>query len=347
MEEYEYISLRFIDATLFDNYQSFMDGRYQIDINELIQFLSRQKTGRATGTYHYSISDVIQGYITDSMNGEMERELRWRIASSPIFKVAMERFVHDSLTKWLVANEIEYNNYYSPNSSDYAIVIGNDMIDQVSIALKLDIDTGGGGYDGVILHVDSKSLMGLKNYGDAIAHKEELGKLEAKWNQVSYVPPMLRQAREDYPDPMMEQKHGILPQAVYLDGRKYLSVTCFVSGLFFLEDDLFFIDPLEDLTGEYFNSAFYIINIPNGKLQCQEYDSFFAAGKGGYDSKVSAYPVDCRFKIKNSNGQYLRYHTLTDVENDARYSFIPRPPRTFTLLELGDQGIVRKSFHIR
>ncbi|HOI77054.1 MAG TPA: hypothetical protein PLI06_05530 [Methanofastidiosum sp.] len=337
MEQYEYISFKLVEKVLGNKYNEFTKNIKNIHFDEMFQFLSRQGSGRARTLYDYDLRDVLESCINSSLDREKEKELRWRLASSPLYKVAIERFVNENMTKWFVENEIEYSIYYSPNSSDYAVVLTNNSYTKIAEILDLDFEINEN-YDGGLLLVDSKSLNALGNLGDSLV-EDEVGLFEAKWNQISYEPPLLKKAKTEHPDPLMAKKHSVLPQITLIENKKYVTVTCFAVGLNYLAyPSPFFTDPLNTLSSKYFDIILYIVNVPNG-VQGNKFDRFFFNGKGGYDESNPNYPVDCRIGIKN-NGIYLRFE---DIEgNPKRFSHFPSTPRFYNISLFKNRGIIGK-----
>jgi len=350
MERYEYITLKLIEKVLNSKYSVLKDRMKKLVFDDLLMFLARQGEGRAKKNYQYKLKDVIKAFLNPPLLSNKEKELRWRLASNPLFKVAVERFVQDSLIEWFVKNNITYETYLSPNSSDFSIFLENNELKKICSLLEISLTLPTeNNIEGIILNVDSKSIMGLKNGGDAIV-RSELGKFEAKWNQMSYEPPILRGAKTSSPDILMTQKYSVLKKQHKINGKNYFCVTSFVVGLFYLNDTtLFFSDSLNNLNGSYFNLIMFVVNIPNGVFQSSFYDSFFHNGKGGYDEVLIDYPKDCRFGIKNSSNQYLTFNTIIKGPGqfEKRYAYISYTPGTYKMATLNGSSITYKEFKIK
>jgi hypothetical protein len=307
--------------------------------------LSRQGEGRATKKYSYSSTDVLEGYYRNNLNDNQERELKLRICSSPIYKVAIERFVFDSIITYLQNNNIDYKNYYSPNSADFAITLDNNALNRIHEANLIEPE-----YDGIILNVDSKSVMGLANMGDALSNGNVLGKFEAKWNQLSYEPPILRTAlvSGDY---LLNNKYGVLRNTILINNENYLLVTLFVCDLIYLSHPTDLLNlPLRELNGSIFDHLIHIECVPNGLLHSPYYDSYFSAGKGGYEVKTInsvryQYPKDCRFQIRNAKGQNLVFNNLHTRPN--RFRYLSNNQTTFFGIILNDnRQLIRKQISL-
>src|SRR5690554_1953575 len=96
LEEYELIVHKFIKEALICNYENYKTSINNLSFNELLQFISRQNEGRGRN-YNYSIEEVVQAYLDNNMDDTQKDELKYRIASSSIYNVAMERYVFTSI----------------------------------------------------------------------------------------------------------------------------------------------------------------------------------------------------------------------------------------------------------
>jgi hypothetical protein len=250
---------------------------------------------------------------------QLEKEFRMRLVSTPFLKVGPERFIHDSLVKWLTQHTINYENYYSPNSSDCAILIENSQINRIESILNLNYGSAlSQNYDGILLNIDSKSINGIANLGDALVDSY-VGKFEAKWNQISYPPPLLRSTLSNH-STVIRNRYAVLNPDYTLNGRRYYTVTLFFSDLAYIPSsvDLFAINTTQ-INGSIFDHVGMIACIPNGMLQNGYYDQFFDAGKGGYDATLSPQvPKDVRIKIK-SRTLNLEFQHLTRQGTPKRY----------------------------
>ncbi|MFX0174159.1 MAG: hypothetical protein ACFE9L_19940 [Candidatus Hodarchaeota archaeon] len=324
IEEIEYICLRSVYAAIKPNFNHYLNNRNQLTTNELVLHLSRQKTGRARDL-GIPIQELVEKYLQNTLNKTEELELRLRIASSPLYKVGTERFVIHSIIEWLVKQNIKYKNYQSPNSADFAVIVNkkefkklkdNKEINNHNFSAELSDDL-----DGVIIFNDSKSIMGLKNSGDAITKGGKFGKFEAKWNQISYLPPMLREVQNSN-HVYFNYKYNSLEPIIEFDSKKYLLVSIFVIDLICLPDYSFFKDSLNNLNGNYFNHFLSIVCVPSRKLQSRFYDSFFAAGKSRSQDKVKGYPRypdDCRVQVMNNNNEELIFKDLKEENHRFLY----------------------------
>lgn len=346
IELYEYLSLKLVERCLTQKIQEFLNCQIQIDFEELLLLLSRQGEGRSR-TFNYTINELITMYFNENLTDIQGRELRLRIAASPIYKVAIERFVANSLTHYLTRNNFDYLCYFSPNSADFAILLNNDILENLSIGIEVDF-TPLADYRGILLSVDSKSIMGLSNLGDALTRNNELGKFEAHWNQISYEPPRLRNAILSG-NQALNQKYQVIRNVLNIDNNNYLFVSIFVCDLVFLPYRTnYFEENLINLSANYFNHSFYTVSIPNGSIRSSYYDSFFSAGKGGNemysrDGVEYSYPKDCRFQIKNDKNQYLKFKNLLDHPN--RFVYIPNNPNRYSATTLNNMGeLKRKDF---
>jgi len=309
------LALDLVEQALKIKFQEYIRNHDQISFSDLLLTLSRQGKGRATRAYNVTIEDVLRSYLDNNLDTTKDKELRCRIAACPLFKVALERFVTHSLISWLVSNNIPYKNCHLPTSADFAILIEDEALPNVYEHLREtlpEIDE----YNSILLSVDAKSVMALSNLGDALTHNSILGKFEANWNQLSYIPPKLDAAMNSN-DSYFNLKYRPIEPVILLNGIRYLLISIFVSDLVVLPDMSFFDDPLESLNGSYFNDYCTITTIPNGLLKSNFYDSFFTAGKGGYsDDRVEGfpnYPLDCRFQIINSQGQIAIFENLSET----------------------------------
>jgi len=326
LEEYELVIHKIIKEALEVSYEDFTTSVSSLSFDELLKFVSREDQGRGQ-KYKYSVEEVVQAYLAGSMNGEQERELKYRIASSSIYNVAMERYVFISIINYL-NDKIAYGPIYSfnasPNSSDFSIIIENKSIQGIADLLNLQVDMEylSNQYDGVIIHVDAKSIMAFKNIGDAITCGGILGKCEAKWNQISYIPPILEDAfRND--NSYMRKKHSVLDKTVYIGDKKYYTTSSFVVDLVYLDSDTdYFKIPIKDINGGSFNHLVYVITFPNGIHKSDFYDMFFNRGKEGYDKTEDGvnYPKDCRLIIMSEN-KYLKFKGLEETGKGTIYRF--------------------------
>jgi hypothetical protein len=340
-ERYEYISLLFISDALHQNYQRYIESCNHISFNEFLLYLSRQGEGRGKKAFKYSVQDVIEYYTHKGQSDKFEdvlvvdQDLRKRIAASSIFQVAIQRFVADSLIRWLKDNDIDYKNFNSPNTADYCIILLDSEIGKISGSLGIDLVLPSD-FDGILISVDSKSIMGLLNTGDSLTTNSILGKFKAKWNQISYIPPRLRSARKSN-NPVFNQKFSVLNSSYEINGKNFYTVSCFVCDLICLPDlSTFFSDRLENLNGSYFNHYVYTVCVPNADHQSIYYDSFLQAGKDGYenydapDGNIYPYPVDCRWRVVSNNG-YLTYQELRELYQPRRFCYVSRNPGEYNV----------------
>lgn len=315
IEKLELFGLNLVAHVLKAKFKDYVDNHNQIRFHDLLLILSRQGEGRAKEAYNFTIADLVSRYLSKKLDDQRDKELRCRIAACPLFNVALERFVAHSLISWLVSNNIPYKNCHLPTSADFAILLEDEVLPKIYESLDgidlPEIDE----YKSILLSVDAKSVMGLSNLGDALTRNNILGKFEAKWNQLSYIPPKLRDAMASNDD-YFNKKYSPIGPLITLNGAKYLFVSIFVSDLVCLPDMSFFNDSLESLNGSYFNDYCTIVTTPNGLLQSGFYDSFFTAGKGGYSD---GYPVDCRFQIMHSTGQFATFKNLSESRFRFRY----------------------------
>jgi hypothetical protein len=320
-ERMELFSLDFVESVLRAEFVDYVNSLRQVRFEDLLLVLSRQATGRAT-RYRHTIEDVVRSYSNGRLSDEEDRELRCRIAACPLFNVALERFVSHSLISWLVSNNIAYRDCHMSTSADFAILIDQEEIPNIIEGMGQDNPPATTEYQSILLSVDAKSLMGLSNLGDALTHGNVLGKLEANWNQISYTPPLLREAMASN-DAYFNRKHGTIEPTINFGETEYLFVSVFVCDLVSLPNRAFFTDPLMNLNGSYFNHHWTIVAIPNRSLQSSFYDSFFTAGKGGYsDDRVTGfppYPVDCRFQVIGSNEDTAVFRNLPNIDFRFRY----------------------------
>jgi len=190
--------------------------------------------------------------------------------------------------------------------------------------------------------------MGLSNLGDSLTRNNILGKFEAKWNQISYNPPKLREVKRSN-DIYLNKKYSTMNSVIQYDGNEYLFISIFVCDLVCLpSDSSFFQDHLDDLNGLYFDHYLNIVCIPNNLLQSDFYDSFFNAGKSLSKDRVpgfSRYPNDCRFQVISERNQYLRFANLTDNEFRVRY-LNPAGNYTTSILD-SSRNLVKRSFRIQ
>lgn len=316
IEKLELFSLNLVEHILKERFSQYVSTNSQFKFPDLLLALARQGKGRGTSSYSHTIEQTVRSYLNGSLTTDMELELRCRIASSPMFKVALERFVEHSLISWLASNNIPYVNYNLSTSADFAVFVDCSQLLDVYGRLDRDDYPEIGEHHRMVLSVDAKSVMALSNLGDAMSRGNVLGRFEANWNQISYIPPLLRQAMESN-DRYFNRKHGPMEPSVVMNGNSYLLTSIFACDLVCLSDTRFFQTPLEDLDASYFNHHIAIVTIPNRLLQSQFYDSFFDAGKGGpSEDKAKGfpyYPVDARFNIMNTRGEVLKFENLPNA----------------------------------
>jgi len=321
IEKHELLALDLIEQALKIKFQEYLLDHGQIRFHDLLLTLSRQGKGRATTAYNFTIEEILRSYLSNNLDANKDRELRCRIAACPLFKVALERFVAHSVISWLVSNNIPYKNCHLPTSADFAILIEDEVLPNVYEHFGESLPEMNE-YNSILLSVDAKSIMALSNLGDALTHNSILGKFEANWNQLSYIPPKLGAAMASN-DRYFNLKYHPIKPVIFLNGIRYLLISIFVSDLAVLPDMSFFDDPLESLNGSYFNDYCTITTIPNGLLKSDFYDSFFSAGKGGCSDEgvrgFPNYPRDCRFQIINSQGQVAIFENLLGTRFRFRY----------------------------
>lgn len=322
IEELELASLNLVENVLREKFNDYINGNSQMAFNDLLLALSRQGKGRATTSYRYTTEDVVRSYLNGSLNADAGKELRCRIAACPLFKVALERFVEHSLISWFTSKNIQYTNYNLSTSADFAVFVKPEALKRLLGMVNENSPAFANEHRGIILSVDAKSVMALSNLGDALSRNGHLGKFETNWNQISYVPPVLRRAMASN-DGYYNKKYNPIEPLVALDGNEYVLVSIFACDLVCLSDRAFFQAPLESLTGARFNHYCTIVSIPNRLLQSEYYDTFFDAGKGGIsDDGVAGFPnysVDARFNILNSNVKALRFENLYSPQLRFRY----------------------------
>lgn len=347
LETYEYFSLIFTQRILSHYTDLFLENANQIDFEELLLNLSRQGKGKAT-SYNFSLYSVIEHYLNNDLNEEQEFELRCRIASSSIYNLALERFTFNSIVRYLTEYGFDYNNFFYPNTADFAIMLNNATLDQINEVFELEFEFNFD-YAGIVLFVDSKSIMYFKNQNDATIKGKELGKCEIKWNQISYTPPALRESMR-VGNSVLNQRSRVVRNEYRTDQGNYYLVSIFLSDLTYLpHNSLFFRDPLVNLGGNYFNHQLFLICCPNGYFEGEYYDSFFQATKQGYykdtiNGITYRYPKDARIGIKNSAQEYLRFMELE--ENPNRFCYIPNIAGRFQALRLEDNEVITDSFNI-
>lgn len=313
LEEYELIIHEFIKEALRRNYEDFNTSINSLSFEELLQFVSRESTGRSEN-YMYTIKDVVRAYLNNCMNNIHEKELKLRIASSSVFNIAMERYVFSSIINFLNKNisiKPAYSLNASPNSSDFSIIIENEVIQDIADLLNLEVDMEylSNQYHGVLIHADAKSIMALSNCGDALINGSVVGKCQASWNQITYIPPRLNNAFENN-DYYMRKKHSVLESTVYKGSKKYYTTSSFVVDFVYLDSNTnYFEIPINNIDSGSFNHIMYTITFPNGIHKNDYYDMFFNAGKTGYDEAENGvkYPKDCRIVIK-PDYEYLKQH---------------------------------------
>lgn len=349
IENIELRSLSLVEKVLEEKFKKYITNGKQIDFDDLLLTLSRQGIGRATTIYKYTKKEVLNDYLEDNLNASKELELRCRLAAGPLYKVALERFVTHSLISWLTSNNIPYQNCQIPTSSDFSIFLETSALQKINKIIH-EIESITNEYDGISLNVDAKSVMGLSNIGDALTAEETtLGKFEAKWNQMSYVPPLLRKARESK-NKYLNQKYSVLKPTITYNDKHYLLISIFVCDLICLPyNSTFFDDPFNSLSGSYFDHYISIVGVPNGMLQSNFYDSFFHPGKLGYSKDIvkgfPKYPKDCRFHVMNERKNILKFEHLSN--NKLRFRYL-NPIGKYRAMELIDKGkLTSKTFFIK
>ena len=90
-------------------------------------------------------------------------------------------------------------------------------------------------FQGVLIHIDAKSIMAMKNAGDAIKDNRPI-QFEAKWNQISYDPPRLRNARlSPSATQRLTLKYQTLPTIFQHQQERYLVLSYFVPCLIYID----------------------------------------------------------------------------------------------------------------
>jgi len=286
--EYELFT-EIYDFIVSDYENEFIDQELLLSNTDLINYLSGQGSGRAT-CYKTEIESLISNI--DKISSNQKKELNMRLASLNLFSEAIEKYLYDKIGDYLSQNVENYYIWPSPNAADISYILP-DYHDRY----------------GVILHIDAKSIAGLKNLGDSLKNGK-IGKFEINWNQLSYFPPLLRERVKDK-SLYYQKKHIPLKTKRVIDGRLYYTITFFFQHISFINAKTFDIETFKsmDIDGSSFDNIAYLICVPNGELQSNYYDGLFQKGKAGYDHGDSdtGIPKDCRFACFDNDGDYASF----------------------------------------
>lgn len=317
IEEMEFSIFNKIYEPLLEDYtDKFIHTIKILNNDDLITYLAGQGKGRAT-CYRNEIEELISNIGSLEINAR--KELNMRLASLALFSEGVEKYLYDTISNYLSKNFDDYNIWPSQNASDISYIIPN--------------------YEnsyGVILHVDAKSISGLKNLGDSLT-RGLVGKFELNWNQTSYRPLLLRNrlsSRSDY----YKKKHSTLRPIREINNYKYITITLFFQHISFINPNSISNDDFisSDLDGSSFDNIAYLCCVPNGRLQSEYYDGLFQKGKSGYDcgDSITGIPKDSRFvcfdkdgepskfkNLENSNSRTKLVYTPNGISEDFRHSF--------------------------
>jgi len=350
IESYEFVMMQFIRTALEKGYSDFKNSFSQLTFDEIECYLLSQGAGRGAG------SNVnINQYLNLNRNlarrnqaeQDLEESLKEKIASLSLFNVGLERFVYDSVISELVTYGIDYETFISPNSSDHAFLLRDETIlkllnnnysvhlnsNQIPLLKEFLTSKKSDDFQGVLIHIDAKSIMAMKNAGDAIKDNRPI-QFEAKWNQISYDPLRLRNARLGAgATQRLTLKYQTLPTIFQHQQEHYLVLSYFVPCLIYIDPaSQYFNDPFNQISGSHFECVTSLCSLPNGELQSPIYDGYFYAGKSGNDGD---YPKDCRFRWGqgNQNLQFLNLPTL-NVERGHYFD----PPGNYNYEAIDNQG---------
>lgn len=349
LEIFEYICLELVHRILNQEIDTFLNETNFIDSQDLILNFSSQSGGRSTTSYSYSKKELITAYGNQSLNEEQDLELKEKIASNSIFNIAVERFVFNSIIDYFISNNLDYNIYYSPRSADFVARIDINSFNLILNFFGIDIKFKHN-FDGILLHIDSKSTMALSNLTDSRTINKILGKFEANFNQISYRPPKLRAAKISN-NSNLDLKYHVLESSKLIDNNLYFVVSLFVIDFVYLTFPSRFFDlNISEINSSYFNHQLFCVAFPNGKFQSDYYDSYFQSGKEGYEDynqngETYKYPKDCRYTIFNNGNDFLIFENLEN--RPLRFHYIPYNPAIYNISVLTDiQQIEGKKVNI-
>lgn len=358
IEAHEYVVMQFIQEALGKRYRDFKSSFSQLTFDEIERCLLSQGDGRGND----AIGPYIQQYLNfgrsltriNQAQIDLENSLKEKIASLPLFNVGLERFVYDSLISELVTGGFDYETFISPNSSDHAFLLPRETIlrfltqhltnlkpDHIPLLENFLTSKKAGKFQGVLIHIDAKSIMAMSNAGDAIKNNRPL-QFEAKWNQVSYNPPRLRNARlGPGASERLTQKYQTLPTFYRYRQKDFLVLSYFVPCLIYIDPNSQYInDAFNQISGSHFKCVTSLCSLPNGDLESSTYDRYFFAGKGG---KEGVYPKDCRFRwgLGRRNLHFLNLPTL-NVKRGHYFDL----PGNYSLLKKNQGVLVPSQFQI-
>lgn len=304
IEKIELSLLNEIYNSVFKDYkEEFIDKEALLTNEDLIYYLSGQGSGRAT-CYKTDIETLISNL--ENLKSEPKKELNMRLASLNLFSEGVEKYLYDKVSIYLNENEDEYWLWPSPDAADLSYVIP-DYHDDF----------------GVILHIDAKSVAGLKNLGDSLTNGK-IGKFEINWNQLSYYPPLLRKRIKDK-SAYYRKKHSPVEAKRNIDGSTYYTISLFFQHITFINADKLDIDTFKsmEISGSTFDNIAYLTCVPNGKLETDYYDEFFQRGKSGYDhgNAQTGIPKDCRFACYNDGSEC----SFENIDEGPRFKFVYTP----------------------